>query len=150
MTICTDTGFFLALYEEGDTHHKTAIAHFKRYFENTRNQLVLPWPILYETIRTRFMRDRRKIDQFRRTWRRLELERRLNLLDDTKVRTEALAACLREADRQTSSYRALSLVDRVTRAFLADDDLRIDAFVTFNPGDFIDICTIHRRRMIAN
>jgi hypothetical protein len=38
-------------------------------------------------------------------------------------------------------YRALSLVDRVVRLMLSDFNLKIDFFITFNAGDFHDLCT---------
>jgi len=36
--------------------------------------------------------------------------------------------------------RSLSLVDCVLRGLLRDINVRVDAFMTFNEGDFADVC----------
>jgi hypothetical protein len=88
------------------------------------------------------------MEQFRRDWLILERERRLELLDDQSLRSAALSDCLNEVARSPRSYRALSLADRVIRALLADTALRIDYFITFNPGDFADVCRKYRRILV--
>ncbi len=48
-TIYVDSCFLIALYDETDTNHSKARHNFVRYFDNTSNKLVVPWPILFET-----------------------------------------------------------------------------------------------------
>ena len=76
-------------------------------------------------------------------WDGLNRAGRLALLDDCPYRVEALQDCLDEPGRPRGRYRALSLADRVVRAMLADTSLKIHGLVTFNPGDFEDICGKH-------
>jgi hypothetical protein len=47
---------------------------------------------------------------------------------------------LEEIRTPSKSHRALSLVDAVLRLVLVDRNVKIDALITFNPGDFSDIC----------
>jgi predicted nucleic acid-binding protein len=146
--ICVDAGFFIALYDEGDEHHPIAKERFVKYFEGTSNQLLAPWPILYETVSTRMVRDRRRVEHFRRHWRLFERDRRLTLLDDQPLREAALAECLAEVEHDPRHYRSLSLADRVIRALLADRTLRINCFLTFNLPDFVDICRKRRIEVV--
>lgn len=147
-TLCIDTGFLIALYDETDRHHPDARKRFVEFFDHTPNRLLVPWPILYEAVSTRLVRNRRRMEQLRRDWLRFEYGRRLELLDDKPLRSAALADCLTEVMRRPRAYRALSLADRVIRGLLGDTALRIDYFVTFNPGDFADVCHKFRRMMV--
>ena len=52
----------------------------------------------------------------------------------------ALNLTNRNIDRRT-----ISLVDAVIREMLADTNIKIDSFITFNPSDFQDVCL--RRRI---
>jgi hypothetical protein len=70
----------------------------------------------------------------------------LHLLFDKKLRQQALEQSFAEVDRNSGSYRPLSLVDRVVRLMLLNRKLRLHAFITFNRGDFEDVC---RQRSIA-
>ena len=50
-----DTGFWYALYEVRDSHHEDA--QILADLLDLHN-LVLPWPCLYETLNTRFVKRR--------------------------------------------------------------------------------------------
>lgn len=146
--ICIDSGFLIALSDHTDAHHLEAADRFERHLRRSRNELLVPWPILYETVSTKLVRDRRKLDRFRSVWLTLEKRRYLELLDDRPMLSGALAECLNELDRSVEHYRSLSLTDRVIRAMLADRALRIDALITFNVRDFVDVCTRHGRELL--
>ena len=148
-TVCLDTSFLIALYDDRDQYHGPATRHFVKYLDRTRNSLLSPWPIVYETLRTRLVRNQQRLRRFRRDWLRFQREGRLTLLDDLPFRDEALNDCLAEADRIRGTYRTLSLVDRVIRALLADTGLKIDYFFTFNERDFADVCRKYRRILIT-
>jgi hypothetical protein len=81
-------------------------------------------------------------------WRRLIAQRRLELLSDLPFRDEVLAECFDELRKPIPQSRNLSAVDRVIRRVLADVTVRIDAFVTFNPRDFLDVCKKSNRPMV--
>ena len=138
-TICVDSGFLIALYHESDTHHSQAKNHFTNYFDDTPHQLLVPWPILYETISTRMARTRRRMTVFNKDWEILRSQQRLVLLDDREFRHDALDECFSEVERSKEHYRPLSLADRVIRNILSKVNIKID-FITFNIGDFADVC----------
>ncbi len=133
--VLADSGLWYALIDARDEHHARAQEH-ARYLEWC--QIVLPWPILYETIRTRLTRNKKAFGL---------LEDVLNIpgiifLDDVPFREAALKLALESSLRGS---RPLSLVDCVIRLILDDVNTKIDYFVTFNPKDFSDVC---RRRGI--
>lgn len=44
--------------------------------------------------------------------------------------------------------RPLSIVDCAIRLILDDVNIRVDYLMTFNPGDFIDVCERRRIRLV--
>lgn len=125
--ILIDTGYLYALFEEKDEHHSEALeyAEFLSDYE-----VIIPWPILYETVNTRFIR--RPL-----TIRRMEglLKRpNITLLDDRAYKQEALDLSL------SNVGRAFSVVDNVLRLVLDDRTVRVNYLFSFNRGDFADVC----------
>jgi predicted nucleic acid-binding protein len=139
-TVCVDSGFLIGLYDESDQHHGLAEKHFSDFFDNDFNRLLVPWPVLYETLSTRMCRRRKCIAVLESDWRKLRARGQLVLLDDHEFREDAIDECLDEIHRPRERYRALSLVDRVLRSMLSEINLRIDVLITFNEGDFADVC----------
>lgn len=125
-----DTGFFFAMYEERDSHHVEA--QDKRELLDLYS-VILPWPVLYETINTRFCRRREIMARFDA----LIYSGNTVLLDDTPYRVEAYQTAVRNV------RRPLSLVDAVLRAIIEDTNVAVTAILTFNQGDFHDVCRQH-------
>ncbi len=109
-TICVDSGFLLGLYDERDQYHSKAKDMFVEYFEGVQNRLLVPWPILYETVSTQISRNRKKMYNFFRDWKTLDSQRRLELLDDKPFREKAISESFEETLRNPHHYRGLSLV----------------------------------------
>lgn len=132
-----DTGFWIALYDSRDAHHEDAqlLADNLDPFN-----LVVPWPSLYETLNTRFVRKRVWLDGIAAYLTRGSTVR----LADEAYRERALGSVL----RNQAPGRSLSLVDEVMRLALQDPNVRIDALITFNSADFHDICTIRGIELI--
>ena len=128
--LLVDSGFFFALFDQRDAHHAAAIEK-QAWFEHL--SLVVPWPILYETINTRFARRAVTIKRFESIIRRPDTE----LLDDSRYRHRACEEALMRARR---GYGAISLVDSLLCAILMDINVRISAMLTFNDRDFTSLC----------
>ena len=126
--LLTDTGYLIALYDERDEHYAMAKSN-SHLLE--RHPVILPWPVLYETINTRFARRPtilKGIDAVIANANTL-------LLDDSPYREAAYRQV-----QQTSRERPLSLVDAVLRAVIEDENVRIAGLLTFNARDFYDLC----------
>lgn len=129
-TLLVDSGFFIALFNPRDQHHSDACE--KQDWLETLS-VVVPWPILYETINTRFVRRPATIVRFESILRAHDTV----LLDDSPYRLDAYEDVLAQAKVRRD---AKSLVDAVLCAILADTNVRIDAMLTFNIVDFDRIC----------
>lgn len=137
--VLPDTGFWISLYSTSEKNHGRA----REYLDKIRwSTILLPWPILYEVLRTKFVRDPRFVQGFRNHLEELPVSR----IDDTRYRE----AGLRETYRWCiESERRLSLVDCVVRAMVQDRELRIDYLVTFDPGHFADVCRERRITLLG-
>ena len=130
-----DTGFWFALFDSIDDHHKQALDIYELIKENN---IIIPFPTLYETINTAFSKQFLWMQKFQ------EIVNQPNItkLYDEQYRDEALVITYSSSIKQK---RSLSLVDLIIRLILDDPTVRINYLVTFNVGDFSDVC---RRRNI--
>jgi predicted nucleic acid-binding protein len=147
--ICVDSGFLLGLYDERDQCHARANELFLAYFNNTVNRLLVPWPVLYETISTRMVRRKKDLALFERDWRMLAGRRQLILLDDGPYRQAAIEECFYEVRGRRRGLRPLSLTDRVIRSILGETRVRVDVLITFNAADFADVCSALRLPLVS-
>lgn len=144
-TLCVDTAIFIALYTRDDSLEKRTKAreYFGR-FDNRINKMVLAWPVMYEVLRSKLTRSNRPaVQEFESHFARLKRDEQLILVDDSGYRERALAEVFLELKRGPH-YRGLSLVDRVIRLVIGDPRSRVDGLITFNPGDFVDVCRQRR------
>lgn len=144
LRVCIDACFLIALYDRGDQHHEIASRHFVSLFEgelSEGNVLVAPWPILYESLGTRQVKDHRASQRLELILGRLRPQGRLHLLDDSNYRESALTHHL-------ANRRKLSLVDRVLRAMIEETKPHFDVLLTYNTKDFQDSCAVRRMTLI--
>ncbi|KAA6350554.1 hypothetical protein EZS27_002037 [termite gut metagenome] len=127
--ILVDTGFWIALFEERDSHHGQAVDAFE-YLKNDNIVMMIPFPTLYETLKTRFTRNKINLRAFDIILKRLFIQ----YVEDNKYKEEALELTL-------TQMKTYSMVDNVIRLMLADETLKVNYLLTFNRSDFDDICT---------
>ena len=139
-TLLVDSGFFFALFDPRDRHHDQAREKQDRL---DLFSIVIPWPILYETINTRFARRPGTIARFESIIHAPETE----FLDDGPYRLEAYEDTLAQAKAQRNP---MSLVDSVLCAILADTNVRINAMLTFNFRDFRPVCYAHKVALLTD
>lgn len=129
--LLVDSGFFFALFEPRDQHHADARER-QEWLEIA--SVVIPWPIFYETINTRHARRPDRIARFESIVRAPTTE----FVDDSPYRLDAFDEVLLRGKQQR---HPMSLVDAVLISILADANVKIDAMLTFNHGDFSSICS---------
>jgi len=136
-TALVDTGFWYALLDQRDPYNKSATEKAETLF---KLRYLLPWPVMYETLCTRFARRPLALRTFE-----LFLKRPNAIhVDDTQYRMTALSLTLSNNNR-----RAISFVDHVLRMVIDDSTFRVDCLFTFNPNDFRDICLKKRVELIS-
>jgi predicted nucleic acid-binding protein len=128
--IIVDSGFWFGLYEERDQHHNKAI-ELVDYLDKAN--IIIPFPCLYEMINTRFTKRIEYMESFR------NLIERDNVLmvNDAPYKDIALKLTM---DASICRKKQFSLVDMIIRLMISDVNMDIHYLMTFNKGDFIDIC----------
>ena len=135
-TVITDSGFWYAFYEPRDQYHAQA----RQMVDLLQSSiLLLPWPCLYETLNTRFAKNKNAVRSFEILLRQPQVIR----LPDEQYREAAL-----EATITTAASRGVALVDMVIRLILEDVNVRKHGLLTFNQRDFSDLCRKHRIEML--
>ncbi len=127
-TILVDTGFWIALFDPQQAEHENARAKAD-YVELAT--LIVPWPTLYETLRTRFVRRPDWVTRFDERLKKPSVK----FIDDGDYRQEAYSLVI-----ESSRRRPISMVDMLCRLLIDDPNVRIDYLLTTNPRDFADVC----------
>jgi len=133
--ILIDTCFWYALFDARDSNHHKAL-ELVLYLD--LGNVILPYPTLYETINTRFTRNKEWVEEFEKVLK----NKNVQILEDLEYKENGLALTM---DSILNKNRPISLVDMVIRLMLDDVNLKIDYFITFNTKDFIDLC--HKKRI---
>ncbi|CAN5566107.1 hypothetical protein BH10BAC1_BH10BAC1_04920 [soil metagenome] len=137
--IIADTGFWFALYEPRDSFYTNA----NEIAELIDDQnILLPWPCLYETINTRFAKRKDYMQSFEIFINKANV----SLINDEEYKDRALKLAF---EYSKIGKRPFSLVDIILREILSDDSYKIDYLLTFNTGDFIDICNKRKIEIYA-
>lgn len=135
-TIILDTGFWYALYDERDQFHDKALL-YSDYLHP--HKLIIPWPSLYETLNSRFVKHSAWVTSFESYIRKPSVE----IIPDEPYKNDALNKIF-SADKKQRKY---SLVDLIIREIISDNSIKVDSILTFNISDFFDICN---KRKIEN
>ena len=128
--ILVDTGFWIALYNERDGYHNDAEELFQLIVDTN---IIIPWPTLYETINTRLAKNYKGINKFEKI---IKMPNTM-LLEDVEYKERALQFSI---ENSTKAIRPISLVDAIIREIIEDVNINIDYLITYNRGDFIDLC----------
>lgn len=133
--VIIDTGFWFALFNPNDEHHEQALNIYDLIKDNN---IIIPFPTLYETINTAFSKQYLWMQKFQ------EIVNQPNIIKifDEQYWDDARGITFNSS---LSQKRNLSLVDVIIRFILDDPTVNINYLVTFNIGDFNDVC---RRRNI--
>ncbi len=131
--VLADTGVWYGIFDNRDSRYNEAQSKLE-YFELFR--IIIPWPTAYETLRTRFVRNKpalKQFDSFLKT-------HQIIYLDDSVYRDDAFEFAIESSLRG----RPLSMVDCLLRLIIDDPGTKIDYLLTFNKPDFTDICKKNR------
>lgn len=130
MNILIDSCIWYALLDKSDPNYSRAQT-MKDYFDI--GNIVMVYPVLYETLNTRFVKRNDWVNIFNQYVQKNTTV----LLHDEKYKHNALEKTIESA---MGINRPMSMVDMCIRMILDDVNIKIDALITFNVGDFIDVC----------
>jgi predicted nucleic acid-binding protein len=110
-----DTSFWYAAFTERDQHFNDAQTKLEQLMNL---KFMIPWPILYETVNSKFVQDPLRIREFESILKRPNAV----LLDDTDYKSQALERTL---SLTAGHKRRCSLVDNVLRLIIEDASNKI-------------------------
>lgn len=131
--VLVDTGIWYSLFDPNDGYAPRSAANGIAD-ELANHDVILPWPVTYETLCTKFTKRHESMLRFDKLLR----SPRTKQLDDSRYRQDALEDCFAFFNKA----RPMSLVDCLLRRLIADKEVRIAGFYTYNPGDFADVCRV--------
>jgi predicted nucleic acid-binding protein len=129
VNVAVDSGFWFALYDPKDTYY-TEAKRIAGHLDGSN--IIIPFPTLYESINTKFMKNEMAKNEFESVLKRPNV----TIVDDEQIKNDALQITFTDKSKK----RNLSLVDNIIRLLLEDINYKIDCLVTFNKKDFIDVC----------
>lgn len=135
-SILVDTGIWYSLCDARDNAASREVID-DLYRRVKVHKIIVPWPIVYEVLRTRFVRNRLALERFEQELKSSGIV----IVDDTPYRDDAYALSLVSSLQR---QRPLSMVDCVLRLLMDDVNTKISYLATFNHGDFADVCKARR------
>ncbi len=136
MRVIVDSGFWFGFIDKADCCHGIALDIFEKIME-MNPVFLIPYPSLYETLNTKMLKMRNRGNPRAHkffTALKTNPKRYIRIFDDD-YRERAFENTVND------NPRGLSLVDNIIREIMSDTSQHIDALITFNTGDFIDVCT---------
>jgi len=130
--IVADTCFWIGLCNSRDQHHLASVDIW-RLIES--NPIIIPWPCMYETLKSEYVRNKPLMETFERILRMQNITR----FDDNDYREMAL----KELFIMHSNERPMSLTDIIIR-HIVNDLLSIKYLITFNVRDFSDVSRMRK------
>jgi predicted nucleic acid-binding protein len=137
--ILVDTGVWYAMFAKGD-QHASALAQ-KSEFLDSPYRVIVPWPTVYEALRTQFVKKPLALGRFENYLKKTNVE----FLEAECYRDEVFNETFELSLRQN---RPMSMVDCLLRRIMSDAELSLDGFITFNANDFRDVCSVRKISML--
>jgi predicted nucleic acid-binding protein len=131
--ILVDSCFWIALYTPEETERHERALDLIDDLEN--NEILLPWPTLYEFVNTRLARRKDYLFAFEQ----FLLKPNVRKISDEIYKSPALENIF---ELNISRMSSISLIDEVLRQMILDANLKIDYLVTFNRSDFEYPCQL--------
>ncbi len=135
-----DSGFLYALYSPRNEPDRFKLArnYIDKLFangESSKHRLLLLWPILYETLNSRFVRDKKVMLRFQNEFGHFKRNNQVDLIDDLPFREAGLSLLLNNKLNQP-----FSLVDIMIQMYVSQNKAGISGILTFDHRDFAEFC----------
>lgn len=135
-----DTGFWIALIFKDDIHHEEANFIFEKI---NKGKLVIPWPTLYELLRTKFIKFPDKLIHLQKIF----IKNNILKIDDAKYKEQALNTTF---DDNIKYKKRSSLVDNLISEILKDLEQNFDYLISFDCRGKFDFYCKKRRILLIN
>jgi hypothetical protein len=138
-TVIADTCFWIGLFIDNDMFHRYSTEYYISNIDAIR--LIFPWPSMYETLRTQFVRNYNAVARLEKEMKRTNIVK----YGDRSIKNKAL-----EEMFKLNLYHGykLSLTDTLIREIIKSGRSNISGLITSNRSDFIDICQLYKVDLI--
>jgi hypothetical protein len=133
-SILVDTGVWYSICDPKDSEVGRDVVEgvYKRPKGHT---IIIPWPIVYEALRTGFVKNTLALARFEKELKSPDVQ----MLDDSQYRDDALNQLI-SWSLMRNQPRPIAMVDWVLRLAIDDTATRIQYLATYNHKDFADVC----------
>lgn len=138
-----DSCFVISLADNTDVMHNASCSYLQSH--KTGHYYLIPYPSMFETLSQRMVDNALALMRLEHIFLK-NTEVNVAYISDQSFRDISLAECMN--DRQNIA-RHLSLVDTIIRNMVKSKNIRKDALISFNAGDFRDVCTQNGVDMIT-
>lgn len=133
-TYIADTSFWIGLCYDNDAYRHDSIKLYENIQDNSK--IILPWPSMYETLRTKFVRNYNALKRFEKELKRTNVIK----YGDRQIRNSALTELF---EMNLRHGRQLSLTDCMIRQIICNGT-KLNGLITSNKSDFLEICAPRR------
>lgn len=129
--VLCDSCFWFGLFDSTDPYALSSEDWFETLTNYGEVEFIIPYPSLYETLKTAICKNQRAMERFNNIVNRFGY-----LIPDDDYREDAFTQVMSK-----SNYRGrhFSFVDLVIRLILDDSNVHKSLFITNNVGDFKDV-----------
>jgi predicted nucleic acid-binding protein len=128
-SILLDTGLWYAFYDKNDQPYHEEALKIRDFIFN--HKILIPWPICYEVLRTKFVKNNYILKLFEKDLKKTNII----YLNDEPYRSDSLNDLFSGYAKNIKNEN-LSLVDILINKIILDKNIKINYLATFNKKDF--------------
>lgn len=138
-----DSCFVISLADNTEAMHNASCSYLNTH--KTGHFYLIPYPSMFETLSQRMVDNVQAMTRLEQIFFK-NSDVNVVYVSDKNYRDVSLIECMN--DRQNIE-RHLSFVDTIIRNMVKSKNIRKDALISFNDGDFRDVCTQNRVDLIT-
>lgn len=131
MNILADTCFWISLCDPSESDHAETVSMMEKILSNKSNVIIVPHPVLYETLRTEMVKKPNQVLNLIKYFSRVEK------IPDTEYINEAFNLVDQQAHNKIGTS---SMVDFALMLVAEDPKNNVKAILTRNARDFASFC----------
>lgn len=138
-----DSCFIISLADNTEAMHNASCSYLNTH--KTGHFYLIPYPSMFETLSQRMVDNVQAMTRLEQIFLK-NSDVNVVYVSDKNFREISLTECMN--DRQNVE-RHLSFVDTIIRNMIKSKNIRKDALISFNAGDFRDVCTQNKVDLIT-
>lgn len=138
-----DSCFIIALADNTEALHIKSCCYLKTH--TMGHHYLIPYPSMFETLSQRMVDNIQAMNRLEQLFLK-NTDVNVVYISDNRFRDNSLKECMNNIQNRK---RHLSFVDTIIRNMIKSKDIRKDALISFNTGDFKDVCSQNKVSLIT-